>query len=208
MDKSQNAVSVFNIRAVHYQNKYMNVDLYDESLTVFCKLLNTNASVLELACGPGNITRHILNKRSDLKILGTDLAPNMIDLARNNNPEAKFEIMDCRDLLKLNTKFDALLYGFCFPYLSKEEVLKLIHDSTKVLNPKGLIYISTMEDDYSKSAMQTSPSTGDSIFIHYHQADYICDALEQNGFSIEFIRHQEYSSETKTIDLLIIAKLN
>jgi 23S rRNA G2069 N7-methylase RlmK/C1962 C5-methylase RlmI len=41
--------------------------------------------------------------------------------------------------------------GFCLPYLSKEEAVKLIRDAAAILNPDGVFYISTMEDDYSKS---------------------------------------------------------
>jgi trans-aconitate methyltransferase len=57
-----------------------------------------DADILELACGPGNITQYIISKRSDFKILGTDLAPNMIELAKINNPSAQFQLLDSRDI--------------------------------------------------------------------------------------------------------------
>jgi len=45
-------------------------------------LLNEQAKVLELACGPGNITKCLLSKRPDLEILATDIAPNILELAK------------------------------------------------------------------------------------------------------------------------------
>ncbi len=208
MDKTKIAVEIFNKYAEKYQGKFMNVDLYKESFDAFCETIKKqNASILELACGPGNITKYLLSKRTDFKLLGTDLAPNMIELAKVNNPTATFQMMDCRDLLSLKQKFDGIVCGFCFPYLSKEEAIRLIADSTKALNENGVIYISTMEDDYSKSGFEKG-SAGDEIFMHYHQADYLTEALLQNNFTIVDLQRKVYTPEGKATvnDLMIVAK--
>jgi 2-polyprenyl-3-methyl-5-hydroxy-6-metoxy-1,4-benzoquinol methylase len=185
----------------------MDVSLYGSTFDLFCEnIIKQNADVLELACGPGNITKYLLNKRPDLKILGTDLAPNMIELAKINNPTAHFEIMDCRAIHTLNKKYDAIMCGFCLPYLSKEEAIQLIMDASKVLSPSGVIYISTMEDDYSKSGYKKG-SSGDEIFMHYHEAEYLSKALEDNDFKIIDLQRIVYpaSDGTNITDLVIIA---
>lgn len=208
MNKTQTAVEVFNKLAEHYQSKFMDVGLYAETLDLFCNsIAKQNANVLEFACGPGNITKYLLNKRPDLKILGTDLAPNMIELAKANNPTAVFQVMDCRDIGKLTKKYDGLMCGFCLPYLSKEETIKLIADVSKLLKPEGVLYISTMEDDYSKSGLKKG-STGDEIFMNYHQADYLIAALKENSFKIIELKRQDYPTQegTKTTDLIILAE--
>lgn len=207
MDNNKNAVEVFNKLAGHYQNKYMNVDLYGKSFDLFCNSIKKeNATVLEIACGPGNITRYLLNKRPDLKIFGTDLAPNMVALAKINNPEAEFEVMDCRKIGMIDKKYDAVMCGFCLPYLSKEEAIRLITDAAALLNSGGIFYLSTMEDDYSKSRLQTG-STGDQVFMHYHEGAYLVEALTKNSFRINHLQRQDYpDGETKTTDLLIIAE--
>ena len=97
----------------------MDVSLYHESLNAFVSILPQNAKVLELACGPGNLTRYLVDKRKDLQVLATDLAEKMLELARGNVPEAVFQKMDCRDISLLNQTFDALVVGFCLPYLSE-----------------------------------------------------------------------------------------
>ena len=208
MDKTKIAVDVFNKLAAEYQDKFMNVDLYSSTFDLFCKHIQSeNANVLELACGPGNITKYLLNKRPDLKILGTDLAPNMIRLAKINNPAAEFQLMDCRDIDMLYKKYDAIMCGFCLPYLSREETIKLISDSSKLLNPYGVLYLSTMEDDYHKSGFRKG-SKGDEIYMHFHQADYLTAALEKNNFRIIDLQRQDYPEQdgTKTIDLIIVAE--
>jgi 2-polyprenyl-3-methyl-5-hydroxy-6-metoxy-1,4-benzoquinol methylase len=210
MDKSKAAADIFNKHADLYQEKFMDVSLYHDSFDFFCKsITKQNASVLELACGPGNITKYLLDKRPDLKILGTDLAPNMIGLAKQNNPSAKFKLMDCRSVDSLTEKYDAVMCGFCLPYLSKEEAIKLIGGVSKLLNPGGIFYISTMEDDYTKSGFKKG-SKGDEIFIHYHEGGYLTKSLEENNFKTLNWRRQEFpeTDGSVTIDLIIISQKN
>ena len=208
MDKNQVAVEVFNKMAHVYQSKFMDVNLYEDTFDFFCNAIEKeNAEVLELACGPGNITKYLLNKRPDFKILGTDLSVNMIELAKANNPSAQFKIMDGRDIATISKKHDAIMCGFFLPYLSKEETIKLIHDTSNIVNSKGLFYISTMEDDYNKSAFKKG-SGGDEIFMHYHQADYLIQALTENQFKILKVDRKEYPAldGSKVVDLILIAE--
>lgn len=207
MDRNQNAVAIFDKHADRYQEKYMDVHLYHDTLDVFCDNIPSNAPILELACGPGNITKYLLSKHPDLKIFGTDLSPKMVTLAKTNNPEAEFALMDCRQIDTLENKYDAVMCGFCLPYLSKEEALALIGNATALLNPGGVIYLSTMEDDYATSGIRFS-STGDGMYMYFHEAGYLTQALENNQFKIILQKRQDYPTTdgTKTTDLILIAK--
>lgn len=208
MNKTQIAVDIFDKCASQYQNKFMDVSSYHDGFDLFCNnIKKQNAEILELACGPGNITKYVLNKRPDFKILGTDLAPNMIALAKENNPTAEFELMDSRDISKLNKTYDAIMCGFCLPYLTKEEAIQLIADAAKILNPEGVIYISTMEDEYSKSAWKKG-SGGHEMFMHYHEGGYLSQALKENKFTIIDLKRQDYADkdEINDVDLIIVAK--
>ena len=160
--------------------------------------------MLDIACGPGNVSKYLLQQKPDLQILGIDLAPKMIELARSNNPTAEFKVMDCRDIFSLNKKFDAVMGGFCLPYLTKEEATDLIRTLSEILNKKGVLYLSTMEDDYEKSGFQKSSDGKDQMFIHFHQADYLQEALEKSGLQLRAIERKEFP-EAKTMDLILIA---
>lgn len=207
MDKTNIAVNIFNKCAEQYQEKFMDVGLYVKTLDLFCNNIKENGTVLELACGPGNITKHLLHKRPDLKIFGIDLAPNMITLAKTNNPTAEFQIMDCREIGNLQKQYDAILCGFCLPYLTKEETAKLFTNASELLNKDGVIYISTMEDDHANSGFRKG-STGEEIFMHYYTSEDLIQLLKKNGFNLVEIIHQDYPAqgETKTTDLIIIAE--
>ncbi|MFK7771060.1 MAG: trans-aconitate 2-methyltransferase [Saprospiraceae bacterium] len=208
MDRNKIAVNVFDKLAKTYQDKFMNVDLYKDSFDLFCQnIKHRDSEILEIACGPGNITKHLLAKSPDLKILGIDLAPNMIDLAKINNPTANFQVMDCRNIEMFDKKFDAIMCGFCLPYLSKEETSKLILDASTLLNPSGLFYLSTMEDDYSNSTFKKG-SSGDEIFMHYYPFNFLENILNKNHFKIlHFERKKYFHNEEETTDLIVIAQI-
>jgi 2-polyprenyl-3-methyl-5-hydroxy-6-metoxy-1,4-benzoquinol methylase len=208
MDKTQMAVNVFNKCAAAYQDKFMDVSLYKDSFDLFCKnIVRNDADILEIACGPGNITRYLLNKRPGFKILGIDLAPSMLELARSNNPESEFRLMDCRDIGTLGKMYDAVMCGFCLPYLSRAEAVKLINDASGLLTTGGVVYLSTMEDDYSRSGYQTS-GTGDQLYMYFHEAGYLYNALKKNGFTTIDLQHKEHvaADGTKTTDMIFVAK--
>lgn len=207
MDKTKIAVAVFSKRAKEYQDKFMDTKLYQESFDLFCHhITKENADILELACGPGNITKYLLKKRPDFKLLGIDLSLNMIDLARANNPTATFELMDCRAIDLIDKRYNAIMCGFALPYLSKEEAQDLITHAFRLLASEGVLYLSTMEGDYSSSGFQRS-SSGDEIYIHFHEEEYLVQALKATGFEIVELQRKHYLIQegTETTDMIIIA---
>lgn len=206
-DRNKQAVAVFDKMAEVYRQKYMDLELYNDTFDFFCDHVSAeNAEILELACGPGNITRYLLQKRPDFQVLATDLAPNMLEIARQNNQTAAFQLLDSRKIGELKKQYDAIICGFGLPYLSKEEAVRLIQDASARLKPNGLLYLSTMEDDYEKSGTQKS-SAGDEVYMYYHEAGYLTEAIRENNMEIILLERKDFPSETKTTDLILIAQL-
>ena len=208
MDPYKITFNTWNKVANSYQDKFMDLDLYDESYDLFCQQIAVkNPSVLELACGPGNITRYLLNKRPDFQILATDIAPNMIELAKRNVPQAKFKLMDVREMDQLAERFDAIIAGFCLPYLSAADVAYLIRSAKTLLYPGGTLYLSTIEGDYSKSAFQTG-STGDQAFVYYHSLADLTQQLHAHDFKDLQILHVAYPGKEEIPDnhLIVLSK--
>ena len=205
-----NPTAIFDKNAEAYQERYMDQELYRESLDLFCSQLSTpNAQILDAGCGPGNISRYLMEKRPDLQILGIDLSPNMLALARKNNPSGDFRKMDCRNIAQLNQEFDGIVAGFCLPYLSEEETKKFIEDAAAKLKSGGLIYLSTMEDDPERSGWKTSSSgKKPELYIRYYEATSLVKALEENQLKVLDVRRVKNPQEEEETcqDLLLIAK--
>ncbi|WP_118974989.1 class I SAM-dependent methyltransferase [Taibaiella koreensis] len=206
MDKTTIAVQVFDEQARNYQDKYMDQSLYGNTLDLFCSSLPPGkATVLDLACGPGNITRYLLQQRPELQLLGLDLAPAMLELARSNNPGATFAQMDCRDIAGLNDRYHGLVCGFVLPYLDRAEALKLIADAAVLLLPGGIFYLSTIEGPYSSSGLYTS-SNGKQVYMHYYEAPDLIPAVEAAGLELLHTQQQSSPGPMGTMDLILVAR--
>ncbi|AUS07117.1 class I SAM-dependent methyltransferase [Pseudotamlana carrageenivorans] len=105
-----------------YEAKFMKEELYNASYDYFCtRISSPRAKIMDVGCGPGNITQYLLKKHPTYEVLGVDIAPNMIALAEKNNPMAQFITMDIRLIGELTHKYHGIICGFCLPYLSEEE---------------------------------------------------------------------------------------
>ena len=193
-----------------YEEMFMELELYNDTYKRFCELLpKSNASVLEIGCGPGNITRHILNINPRLKILATDISENMINLTKKNNPEVDVQILDCRNLNLINKTFNSIVCGFTIPYLSQSDCSKLISDCSKLLSKEGIIYISFVSGEYKKSGFISS-SSGDRTYFYYHDIQKIKDELELNQLTIVDVIQKEHkkSDTVSEVHTIITAKNN
>ena len=202
--------STWNKLAELYQEKFMHLDIYNDSYDFFCNNIKIeNPTILDVGCGPGNIAKYILAKESNYKLHGIDVAPNMIDLARKNNPTASFEVMDCRNIHQLPNTFDGIICGFCLPYLSYEDCIPFFSNIETLLNENGIVYLSFVEGDPSKSGLQLS-STGDQSYFYYYNLQDITQQLLKLRLEVFKIFHVEYSNSSKkqeTHTVLLAKKL-
>ncbi|HET8574347.1 MAG TPA: methyltransferase domain-containing protein [Edaphocola sp.] len=180
MDKYEETFETWNNIAAIYQDKFMGIDLYNETYDYICDVLKPNAKLLEIGCGPGNITKYLLSKRPDFNVFGIDISPNMIELAGKNNPAARFAVMDSRQISRLKTKYDGVIGGFCLPYLSSPESRKLISDAYDLLHGNGVIYLSFVDGDPGKSGFKEGPAGR--VFFYFHRSGNLKSQLTAKGF--------------------------
>jgi ubiquinone/menaquinone biosynthesis C-methylase UbiE len=207
MDRYNETFETWNKVASLYQDKFMELDLYNESYDLICdSIAEKNAKILEVGCGPGNITRYLLSKRPEFDIHGIDIAPNMIELARKNNPKASFEVMDCRNISKINQLHDAIICGFCLPYLSPSDSRAFINDCSCLLKDNGLFDISFVEGNPENSGFQTG-SSGDRTYFYFYKLDDLRSVLNENNFELIRIFKVDYpKTDSKDIHTILLAQ--
>lgn len=205
MDKYRETFDTWNRIATLYEEKFMHLEMYNDSYDVFCKaVIPVGAKILEIGCGPGNVTKYLLSKRPDFKLFGIDIAPNMVELAIQNNPEASFAVMDCRSINQLENTYDGIIGGFCLPYLSKDEATQFIFSASKKLKNHGVIYLSFVEGKESESGFKTS-SEG-RVFFYYHDLSEILQQFKLAGFiNTEVFKVPYPSSNGSEVHTIVVA---
>lgn len=209
MNKSDFVFNVFNNCAPLYAERFKDQSAYAAGFDRFCDALPGDfPSVLELGCGPGTSGAYLLNKRTDIRLTGIDLAPAMVAYAGTLLPEAQFQVWDIRRLTEFPGVFSGIMGAFCLPYIDQLEAAQLIRDAAKKLLSGGVLYLSTMEDAYEKSGWELN-SKGQQVFMHYHESGYLTQALLDAGFEILESTRQPYFRDgaSAQTDWIVIARL-
>ncbi len=176
-----------------YEDKFMNMDLYNNTYDLFCELIPQAARIFEVACGPGNITRYLAQQRPDFRIEATDIAPAMLELARANVPTAHFQLMDGRAIDQATPGFGGIICGFGLPYFSQEDCVKFFRDCSQLLVDGGILYCSFVPGSYDRSGYQTG--NGKQIYFYYHPENYVLELLNNNGFEVVSIHSIGYPAK-------------
>ena len=206
VDNNQIAVEIFSKHADAYNEKHFDVSLYASSLNFVAERLADSATVLDLACGPGNITNWLLRHKPGLQILGIDMSAAMIELAIQNNKSATFEVRDVRKISEINSTFNAVICGFCLPYLNQPEAQQVIEDASRLLPINGMLYLSTIEGNYNQSSIKTS-SAGDQLYMYYYDEALLSNILQNNSLIIDHLDRKKYvHNEEEITDIIIVAR--
>ncbi|MCT4559930.1 MAG: class I SAM-dependent methyltransferase [Crocinitomicaceae bacterium] len=181
-DKSRSAQVVFGSHAAEYADKYWHLPQFSNLIARLTKALPFQAKVLDLGCGPGNMSHLLLDKRDDLRIEGWDFAPEMIGLAAQKVPKATFQVKNVLELDKDLGKWDAVVLAFCAPYLSTDDLKKVLRNIQSNLVHDGLLYFSTMISAEKQEFWMPPRVEGDQpLFVYIHQRAEILTFMEALG---------------------------
>lgn len=197
-------IETFNKSAMQYETTIAQLQNYNQTYDFLTERLNDEQTVLDLACGPANISKYLL-KEKKLNIIGYDLSDEMLRIAKMNIPNGRFINTS---IINFNTeeKVDIVLNGFGLPYLNEDQALSCLNDTYEVLKDNGLLYLSFMNGNTCKIETP-SFSPADKILIHYHQKEIIIQNLKHIGFKILKNWEIDYKETDGSItkDIILIA---
>ena len=141
-DWVQQNIKSWNELSEVYAEQFMEPGIFQDSYDKLAAQLARGASVLEIACGPGNIYSYLHKVRPDLEVLLTDSSERMLLQVKHNFPSVPTRLLTTRKLKTISAKYDALIAGFVLPYIGMEEGRKFIGDVFACLKSDGLFYFS------------------------------------------------------------------
>ena len=198
-------IEVFDRSAREYNNTIAKLQNYNDTYSYLAELLRDNQSVLDLACGPANISSFLIkNKRLD--VTGIDLSVEMLRLAANAIPSGRFIKASMIDF-QVDGKFNLVINGFGLPYLNPEQVNRCLSKCYNALDTGGLLYLSFMDGEKCGFEIP-SFNINSEIFIYYHRCELILDTLKKTGFEIinKWVIDYTETDGSITKDIVIIGK--
>jgi trans-aconitate 2-methyltransferase len=93
------------------------------------------ASVVDLGCGPGNLTALLVERWPGARVVGLDSSAEMIEKARATTPAAEFRVADLRDWATGADQVDVLVSNATLQWVPGH--LELLPDLVARVNPGG-----------------------------------------------------------------------
>jgi len=102
-------------------------------------LVPPGARVLDLGCGTGErVTRHLC---ADYEVVGVDISPHSIEVARREVPDATFEVGDMASLAFEPASFAAVTAFFSLIHVPREEQGGVLASVHRWLEPGGHLIV-------------------------------------------------------------------
>ncbi|MFE7313709.1 class I SAM-dependent methyltransferase [Streptomyces sp. NPDC057555] len=146
--------------------------------------LPPGSRILDVGCGTGVPTARQLGDAGH-QVVGIDLSPGMVKLARDNVPGAEFHRLDIADLrggrLGGPGSFDGIAAYFSLLMLPRAEIpcaLGLLHD---LLRPGGLMALAMVEGDIDDFPI---PFLGSTIRVSGYLREDLRRVVRDAGFDI------------------------
>lgn len=108
-----------------------------------CVLAAGGGPVAELGCGPGRITAYL--RDLGLDVFGLDLSPCMIDLARAEHPDLRFQVGSMNALDLANDELMGVVSWYSIIHATPPEVPAYVAEFARVLGPGGHLLLGFFE---------------------------------------------------------------
>lgn len=207
-DNYLKAKRIFSKHAQLYRERFWDVSRYAGSLSRFAVSLPVGARVLELGCGPGNVTDFLLQRHPHLTIYATDFSQEMVALAQKENPSVEASVFDVRQLASWERPVEGILSGFVIPYLNEADTRTFLDDAAALLPTGGMLYVSGMVANATQQSGERTNSQGDVLYMHYHRLSDLLDWVQESGFHVIFQTLDYYPAGdgTTTSDCALVAR--
>jgi ubiquinone/menaquinone biosynthesis C-methylase UbiE len=133
------------------------------NLDLFAKL--ASGPVLDVGCGPGRLAG-LLQERG-LQVIGIDLSPGMIEIARRDHPDLDFRVGSMTDLELPDRELGGVISWWSIIHLPRDVVPQAFDEFYRVLAPGSVLLLGFHVGE--ESTHKTSGYGGHPMNIHVHR---------------------------------------
>ncbi len=142
--------------------------------------LQSQGSILDIGCGTGADSFWFIE--NGYEYLGIDGSQNMVAIAKENNPNAQFQVMLYEEIPQLRRKFNGFWAASSLLHIPKSSIKEILGIIKQVILPGGVGFISLKEGTGEKN--EVWQDSGASRFFAYYEQQEFSKILELAEFSI------------------------
>jgi SAM-dependent methyltransferase len=151
-------------------------------LKEFAAANKDNGLCADFGCGPGQTTRFLYdNGLTD--IVGIDLSPAMVNVARRLSPQIKFETGDLLNIAYSSGYLGSVLAFYAIVHFTTDQIRKCFGELNRVLKTGGDFLFSFHAGDEIVHFDKAHDKEVD-IDLYFFKTDDIIALLDETGFNI------------------------
>lgn len=174
-DYISKTIKTYNNNPQKYANN--SKDLVPPEINEFISYIPKKGIVLDAGCAAGRDSR--LFKDKGFSVIGVDLSEELLKMARKDNPQIEFFLMDFRKLIFPDNYFDGIWCNASLHHLNNNDAKKALNEFYRVLKPKGVFFVSVKEGSGSKEVLENL--TSDTFRFYAYQTKSSLDKLLQEA---------------------------
>lgn len=178
--KRLQASAAFDALGAEYERAFAESAAHHASLQRLLELLAPHSRVLDVGSGTGRPTAQILAEAGH-EVLGVDVSPVMVELARRQVPDASFECADIRHVALEDSSFDAACVYFSLLQMSRNDQSELVRRLGRAVTPGGLLMMATVPLDVEGVDVEFM---GQDVQVTSFAAAAFTELVSEAGFSL------------------------
>ncbi|MEE1795877.1 methyltransferase domain-containing protein [Streptomyces sp. BE308] len=155
------------------------------ALALFAEMVRTagGGPVADVGCGPGHVTAHL--HESGIDAFGIDLSPVMIDMARRDHPDLRFEVGSMTDLPLADASVTGLLAFWSLIHVPDDAIPAVFAHFRRVVRPGGPLLLGFHAGDESRLKTQGYGGHPMRVHVHRRRPARMTAWLSDAGFTVE-----------------------
>src|SRR5262245_15794964 len=139
--------------------------------------------VADVGCGPGHVTAHM--RKLGVDAVGIDLSPAMIEIARREHADLRFEVGSMTNLQLADASVIALLAFWSLIHVPDDEIPAVLGHFRRVLRPDGPLLLGFHVGDESRLKTEGYGGHPMKLYVHRRQPDRVVAWLRDADFTVE-----------------------
>lgn len=175
-------------------------------LALFADLVHDSGGgpVADVGCGSGRITAHLRDLGVD--VWGIDLSSGMIEVARRDHPDLRFEVGSMTDLDVADCSVAGLVAWYSLIHVPDDEVSLVLSHFRRVLRPGGPLLLGFHVGDGPRRKTRGYGGHPMNVCVHRRQPGQMTAWLNDACFTVE-ARWMLSSAESELGGILLARRL-